>query len=85
MTMLRELARELIGMFVGEKLLAITLLMIVATAGFLANLTAPGRLFGGIFLLSGCLVLLIGSVCRAARAGVARPDSTIASPPHLAG
>jgi hypothetical protein len=85
MTMLRELARELIGMFIGEKPLAIALLMIIATAGFLADFTGLGRIASGIFLLSGCLVLLVESVCRTARAGGARPDPTTASPPDLAG
>jgi hypothetical protein len=84
MTMLREVAEELIGMFVGEKPLAIALLMIVATTALLANFTGLGRLIGGIFLLSGCLVLLVESVCRAARAGVARADPTTGSPPRLA-
>ena len=84
MTMLREVAGELIGMFVGEKPLAIALLMIVATAGFLTSFTGLGRLVGGMFLLLGCLILLVESVCRAARAGVARPAPAPASPPHLA-
>lgn len=85
MTMLREVVGELIGMFLGEKPLAIALLLIVATTGFLTNFTGLGRLIGGVFLLSGCLILLVESVCRAARASGARPAPMPASPPHLAG
>jgi len=84
MTISREVAGELIGMFIGDKPLAIALLIIVATAGFLTNFTGLGRLFGGTFLLFGCLILLVESVCRAARAGVARSAPTTASPPPLA-
>ena len=83
MTILREIAGELIGMFIGEKPLAIALLLIVATTGLLTNFTGLGRLIGGIFLLLGCLILLVESVCRAARAGMARSAPTTASPPPL--
>jgi hypothetical protein len=51
MTMVKELATELIGMFFAEKRLAID------------------PLVGGAVLLFGCLILLIESVCRAARVG----------------
>ena len=84
MIMLREVAGELIGMFVGEKPLAIALLLIVATAGLLTNFTGVGRLLGGSLLLFGCLLLLVESVCRAARAGVAQSAPRTASPPPLA-
>lgn len=80
MTMLREVAGELVAMFIGEKPLAIALLLIVATAGLLTNFTGVGRLLGGSFLLFGCLILLVESVCRAARAGVARSIPTTGSP-----
>jgi hypothetical protein len=69
MTMLRELAAELIGMFVGEKRLAVAVLAIVAAAEYLVDFTNLNSLVGGALLLFGCLVLLIESVCRSARAG----------------
>jgi hypothetical protein len=69
MTMLKELAAELIGMFVGEKRLTLAVLAIVAVAGTLVDLTNLNSLFGGALLLFGCLVLLIESVCRSAREG----------------
>jgi hypothetical protein len=69
MTMLKELAAELIGMFVAEKRLAIAVLSIVAVAGSLVDLAGLNPLVGGVVLLFGCLILLIESVCRAARLG----------------
>ena len=70
MTMLKELAAELVGMFVAEKRLAIAVLAIVAMTGLLVDLAGLNPLFGGAVLLFGCLMLLIESVCRAARGGV---------------
>ncbi|MBV8507500.1 MAG: hypothetical protein JOZ11_17050 [Alphaproteobacteria bacterium] len=70
MTMLNEVVAEMIGMFVGEKRLTIAVLAVVAMAGSLVDLTGLNPLVGGALLLFGCLVLLIESVCRSARAGV---------------
>jgi hypothetical protein len=69
MTMLKELAAELIGMFIGEKRLTISLLAIVAAVGSLVDFIGLDPLLGGAVLLFGCLILLIDSVCRSARAG----------------
>jgi hypothetical protein len=69
MTMLKELAAELLGMFVAERRLAIAVLAIVAAAGSLVNLAGIEPLVGGAVLLFGCLILLVESVCRSARAG----------------
>jgi hypothetical protein len=69
MTMLKELAAELIGMFVAESRLTIAVLVIVAAAGSLVDFASLNPLAGGAVLLFGCLILLIESVCRAARAG----------------
>jgi hypothetical protein len=69
MTMLKELAAELLGMFVAEKRLAVAVLAIVAIAGSLVDFAGINPLVGGAVLLFGCLILLIESVCRAARAG----------------
>jgi len=70
MTMLKELAAELVGMFVAEKRLAIAVLVIVAVTGSLVDLAGLNPLVGGAMLLLGCLMLLIESVCRAARGRV---------------
>ncbi len=69
MTMLKELAGELIGMFFAEKRLAVAVLAIVAVAGSLVDFADLNPLVGGAVLLFGCLILLIENVCRAARMG----------------
>jgi hypothetical protein len=69
MMMLKELAAELIGMFVGEKRLTVAVLAIVAMAGSVVDFTDFNSLIGGALLLFGCLGLLIESICRSARAG----------------
>ena len=67
MKMLRELAAELIGMFFTEKRLAVALLALVAVTGSLVDFAGFDRLAGGAILLFGSLVLLVVSVCQAAR------------------
>jgi hypothetical protein len=69
MTMLKELVAELIGMFVGETRLTISVLAIIAAVGSLVDFVGLDPLLGGAALLLGCLILLIESVCRSARAG----------------
>ena len=69
MTILKELAAELLGMFVAEKRLAMAVLAIVAVAGSLVDFAGLNPLVGGAILLFGCLTLLIESVCRSARTG----------------
>jgi len=68
-TILKEIAAELLGMFVAEKRLAIAVLAIVAVAGSLVDFAGLDPLVGGAILLFGCLTLLVESVCRSARAG----------------
>ena len=68
MTVVKEVLAELIGMFVGEKRLTIAVLMVVAMAGCLVDFTGLDPLVGGAVMLFGCLILLIESVCRSARA-----------------
>jgi hypothetical protein len=67
MTMLRELAAELIGMFVGEWRMTIAVLAIVAVTGSLIEFTGLNELVAGAVLLFGCLILLVDSVRRSAR------------------
>ena len=68
MTVLKEVVAELIGMFVAEKRLTITVLTVVTMAGCLVDFTDLDPLVGGTVVLFGCLILLIESVCRSARA-----------------
>ena len=67
MTMLKELAAELIGMFFAEKRLAMALLALVAATGSLIDFAGIDPLLGGALLLFGSLTLLVASVCHAAR------------------
>jgi hypothetical protein len=69
MTLLKEFAAELIGMFVGEKRMTISVLAIVAATGSLVDFIGLDPLVGGAVLLFGCLILLVESVCRSSRAG----------------
>jgi hypothetical protein len=68
MTVLKEVVAELIGMFVGERRLTIAVLAVVTVAWCLANFTDLDPLVGGTMMLLGCLILLIESVWRAAKA-----------------
>jgi hypothetical protein len=68
MTILKELAAELVGMFAGEKRLTAAVLALVAAAGGLLNFTTLNQLIAGTVLLFGCVLLLIENVCRSARA-----------------
>jgi hypothetical protein len=68
MTVLKEVVAELIGMFVGERRLTIAVLAVVIVAWCLANFTDLDPLVGGTMMLLGCLILLIESVWRAAKA-----------------
>ena len=67
MTMLKELASELTGMFFAEKRLAMALLVLVAVTGSLVDFAGMDRLLGGGVLLFGSLTLFVASVCHAAR------------------
>jgi hypothetical protein len=67
MTILKELASGLIGMFFAETRLAAALLTLVAATGLLIHFAGLDRLTGGAMLLFGSLAILVASVCRAAR------------------
>jgi hypothetical protein len=67
MTALKELAAELIGMFVGEARLTVSVLATVAAVGLLVDFSGLDPLLGGIALLLSCLTLLVESVLRGAR------------------
>jgi hypothetical protein len=67
MTIVKELAAELVGMFAGEKRLTLAVLAVVAAAGFLLGFTSLNQLIAASVLLFGCALLLIENVCRSAR------------------
>jgi hypothetical protein len=67
MTILKDLAAELIDMFFGETRLAAALLALVTATGLLIDFVGLDKLMGGAMLLFGSMALLVVSVCRAAR------------------
>ena len=67
MTMLKELAAELIAMFAAERRLTISVLAIVAMVASLVDFIGVAPLLGGAALLLGSLTLLVESVLRGAR------------------
>jgi hypothetical protein len=60
MKLLAGIARELLGLFVDDGLLAVGILAIVAVAAIVASV-APG-IAAGIVLLAGLLFLLLANV-----------------------
>jgi hypothetical protein len=66
MTLLWEVATELVAMFIGDLRLTIAILAIVAATGLSINLVGLQPLVGGAVLLLGCPILLIENVRRAA-------------------
>jgi hypothetical protein len=68
MNLLKEVAAELIGMFFGDARLTIAILLLIAVAGALIELTGVDPLVGGIVLILGCPALLIASLRRDSRA-----------------
>lgn len=75
MNLLNEIVGELRGMFVGDRLLAIGIVAIVAAAALLADVAGAGPLAAGGVLLLGSPILLIGNVCRAAARARPRPEN----------
>jgi hypothetical protein len=67
--MIKELAVELIGMFIGETGLTIGILGVVAAAAAALDLLGLDPLVAGAVLICGCLGMLIESVARGAKAG----------------
>lgn len=68
MTLVKEILKELVGMFVADARLTLALLALVAGAAAVVDyLTAP--LSGGVLLVLGALAILLISV----RSAAARP------------
>jgi hypothetical protein len=75
MSLLKEVIAELIGMFFGDARLTIALLLLVAVAGALIELSGIDPLVGGIVLILGCPALLIANLRRERRAIVPSPSA----------
>ena len=67
MTALRAAIAELIGMFIDDGQLALTLVALIAVVTLLVKFAGIGGLAGGLLLLAGAIGLLVESVYRDAR------------------
>ena len=67
MNILRDVAAELLKMFVGDAWLAVAILVVVALTGLLTESGAVPPLFGGAVLFLGCIVVLVVSVVLSSR------------------
>jgi hypothetical protein len=65
MTLLKDVAAELVGMFVGDARLALGIVVVIAAAAAISRSGLP--LAAGVLLLAGSLAVLLDSVRRAAR------------------
>ncbi|MEA2855479.1 MAG: hypothetical protein QOE02_5546 [Rhodospirillaceae bacterium] len=65
MTALTNVLRELVGLFVDDGALALTIIAIVVLAGMVAMLMPEVPRAAGTILLFGCLAALLSSVARA--------------------
>jgi heme A synthase len=62
MNILREVAAELLEMFVGDAWLTMGVLTVVSLTGLLTRYDAVPPLIGGAILFLGCIVVLVASV-----------------------
>jgi len=67
MNILREVAGELLKMFVGDAWLTVGILTVVTLTGLLTGSGAAPSLVGGAILFLGCIVVLVASVVLAGR------------------
>ena len=67
MTALRAALAELVGMFIDDGQLALTLVALIAIVTLLVKIAGIGGLAGGLLLLAGAIGLLVESVYRDAR------------------
>ena len=67
MTALRAALAELVGMFIDDGQLALTLVALIAIVTLLVKIAGIGGLAGGLLLLAGAIGLLVESVYLDAR------------------
>lgn len=67
MTLLKDIGRELLGMFLADvRLTSSILVLVLLVAGFIAGFDMD-PLIGGGALLAGCLVILVEAAVRESR------------------
>lgn len=58
MTLLRDIAKELLGMFLGDMKLGVAILALLAAVALFIRLAEMDPLIGGGLLFVGCLAIL---------------------------
>jgi hypothetical protein len=74
MNVIRTALAELVGMFIDDGQLALTLIALIAVVTLVVKSAWIGPLAGGVALLAGCIALLLESVYRHARRKPAKSD-----------
>lgn len=78
MSILKDVLSELLSMFVADVRLTISILTVVGIAALIIDVTGLSPILGGIFLLSGCIAVLVFSVRKEAmRRRSVRTDSPV--------
>jgi hypothetical protein len=67
MTIIRDVLKELFGMFLADARLTMAILLLVAVVAGVVAALHPGSLLTGGALLFGCLAILVEAVNREAR------------------
>jgi len=67
MNILRDVAGELVKMFIGDAWLTVGILIVVSLTGVLMGPGAVPPLVGGAILFLGCIAVLVASVVLAGR------------------
>jgi hypothetical protein len=74
MNVIRTALAELVGMFIDDGQLALTLIVLISVVTLAVKSAWIGPLAAGIALLAGCIALLLESVFRHARREAAKSD-----------
>ena len=72
MNVIRTALAELLGMFIDDGQLALTLIALIVLVTLAVKVAGLGGLAGGLLLLAGCIALLLESVYRHARRKAAK-------------
>jgi hypothetical protein len=67
MNLLKEVAAEFVGMFLGDARLAAATVALIAATAALTEIAHSGRIVAGAVLLGGALLILVDSVRHAAK------------------
>ena len=66
MTVIVDVLKELLGMFISDAWLSAAVLIVIAVSEGLIDVAKVDPLISGLVLLSGCLIVVVESVRRAA-------------------